>query len=284
MKFLKKFNESLIRSYNKKQYDDYQIEKFWKVNETDIVEIFSDLIDDYDATIKINFLIQFPSKLINILKLDPEKCESYIESGLWPVIMLTIYHKEKDARKIENYVNEASAGLEEYTLDNIDGHEGDDSWEGFEDFEEEENIDTGDSDYTTTALFNLDINSTGKPKISHNISIKHIEEMLSNYQIDGHLSNGYKISIDKKFVNKIGMASVTYKKDHQKVYIIELEKTCDISINNIDSLVSDKNAILSFCKKISESSSIHNINNSLKIEQGTRGRNKILLRVVFYER
>lgn len=283
MKFLKKFNESLIRSYNKQQYDDYQIEKLWKVNETDIIEIFSDLTDEYDATVKVNFYIQFPSKLINILKVTPEKCESYIESGLWPVIVLTVHHKEEDATKIENYINETAVGLDEYTLSKIESNQPAPGDEGnWDDGDDDGDEDNEEFEYTTIAIFDLDINSTG-PKVSHNISIKQLEEMLSEYQTNGSLSSGYKLSIDKKFIDKAGITSIVYKKGYQKIYRILLEKTCDISINNIDNLANDKNAILSFCKKLSESSNIHDIRNYLKIEDA-RGRNKVLFNVIFYER
>lgn len=40
--------------------------------------------------IKFKFFIRFPSQLMDILKMTPEKCESYIESGLWPVIRMSI--------------------------------------------------------------------------------------------------------------------------------------------------------------------------------------------------
>lgn len=90
MKHIKLFNESLIRSYTKQQYDDYKIEDLCKYNESDLIEIFSEISDEYDTSIKFKFFIRFPSQLMDILKMTPEKCESYIESGLWPVIRMSI--------------------------------------------------------------------------------------------------------------------------------------------------------------------------------------------------
>ena len=51
--------------------------------------------------------------------MTPEKCESYIESGLFPVIRMSILHNAKDSKKIITEITESSNGLEDYKLYDI---------------------------------------------------------------------------------------------------------------------------------------------------------------------
>ena len=271
---MKHINESLIRSYTKQQYDDYKIEDLCKYNESDLIEIFSEISDEYDTSIKFKFFIRFPSQLMDILKMTPEKCESYIESGLWPVIRMSILHNAKDTKRIITEITELASVLEDYKLYDIkrDGVT----------INNDDNL-SDKYDTLIKAYFEFD-QSDKKDIISHSMSAKYIQEMLSNCGIS---SKDYNISINKLFspVGKLSNSSVStvFKKDHKKFYVIEIGGCFQINnISSIDKIYNDKNSILKFCKEISDKDNIYNLKTSLDIDKSKK--ENIKFNIIFFEK
>lgn len=270
MKHIKLFNESVIRNYTKQQYDDYKIESLCKYSESDLIEIFSEITDEYDTEIKFRFFIQFPSQLMDMMKMTPEKCESYIESGLYPVIRMSILNSSKDTKKIITEITESSSGLEDYKLYDI----------------KTESISANNDDnlsnkYDTRikAYFAFYPNAS-ETIVSHSMSAKQIQGMLMNH---GILPKDYNISINKLFISGENMSvSPIFKKDHKKLYSINIDGYHQMNFSGIDKIYNTKNSILKFCEEISNNSNIYNLKNSIDIDKSKK--ENIKFKIMFFEK
>lgn len=268
MKHIKLFNESVIRSYTKQQYDEYKIEELFKYTESDLIEIFSDITDEYDTSITFKLFIQFPSQLMDILKMTPEKCESYIESGLFPVIRMSILHNTKDSKKIINEITESSNGLEDYRLYDI-------KTRGYT-----SNDDILEDKYDTKIRAYFAFEQNSQDIISHSMSAKYIQDMLSKC---GILQKDYNISINKLFLSPKDLnVSTVYKTDHKKIYTIDIDGCSTINFTTIDKIYNDKNSILKFCKEISDKENIYNLKHSIDIDKSKK--ENIRFKIMFFEK
>ncbi len=276
MKHIKLFNESVIRSYTKQQYDDYKIESLCKYSESDLIEIFSEITDEYDTEIKFRFFIQFPSQLMDMMKMTPEKCESYIESGLYPVIRMSILNISKDTKKIITEITESSSGLEDYKLYDIKTESISANYD--------DNL-SNKYDTRIKAYFAFDPNAS-ETIVSHSMSAKQIQGMLINH---GILPKDYNISINKLFIsseNKSWLAEQTispiFKKGYKKLYTIDIDTSLQINFSTFNKIYNDKNSILKFCEEISNNSNIYNLKNSIDIDKSKK--ENIRFKIMFFEK